>query len=324
MTKYEENSLHSSVMPVFWSMLCQSKEITQATLLRTAGINKKSFHRHRSDYVPEGSSEPTLTELCAYWLAKDENLRFRAIAFPIQQTSRKSRGSNKTSSRPRTEKKLPYKESLLRAILTLLGWNSSGVKTLNLWTIKPHQANSELILSAKKQALGLEPPSWCCQKANIPNSIANDLMHLLQTSEIANDLQQECCLNSFKAPDEDKIGWLLTGFFSYIALIANPVLSKYDKELADLFVNRQKNLGWKPAEPWLLKFAWCLNTIFAQSERLLLLREGVLHETLEEVSLDNIRGFDVSTTSFKRLYPEEILNRQQKHMPEENFATWRF
>lgn len=317
---YDEKTVRKAVVPVFWEKLCSSEKITQADLLSKAGMNKRSFHKKRDVYSSKMTINATLPEICASWLAKDEVLRFRAIVFPIDQAQRKSRDSKRIINRPRKKADVIPLESVRRAILTLLGWNSSGIKTLGFWTVRPHQDNSEVLLSAKRQVLALEDPAWNDQNVSIPNSINKFLMHAIQTTKLQAEMLEDHCLDSFKSPDDQKIGWLLTSCFAFVALIANPYLAKFDGQMIELFKFYQEGKGQEFNEPWLKHFVSCLDAVFSQAERLLLLREGVLRR----VTRESIRGFDPAVTAYEDSYPELVRNEQQKFFDGETFGNWSF
>ncbi|EKD80868.1 MAG: hypothetical protein ACD_39C02121G0002 [uncultured bacterium] len=314
--KIYEESIRKRVQPVFWSMISASTRIIQGDLL-AHGINKKSFHNHRLSIARGTIFGPTLPELCAYWLAKDEILRFRAIVFPIKRT----KYQHKCDRRLLTTERLHPCESIRRGILTLLGWNSAGVKTKTIWSVSPHHDNTLVINSAKEMALGIAAPSWLAEKGDIPRSITKQLLTTLQRTDSKAFFEDGHSLSSFKSSEDRKLGWLLQSCFSYIAFCANPILAKYDKKLIALFEAPEQNTFREQSKSWISEFADCLNIVLAQAERLLLFREG----SLRRISEENVKGFDLSNLAYEELYPELLQTQKlEMMMPGENFSDWKF
>lgn len=326
----EKDEIIEKILPIFWKKICLSEKVTQESLLLDAKINKRTFMKYKNDYFEDhllDSSlfpvQPTLVDLIALFLAKEETDRVNAICSPkIVRLCKRHSGKKQNME---TEDSLEPQEIIRRFILTLLGWNKRGVKQTTLWTAKPHPKNFTLIQQSKNYVIGVSSPYWNLQKPSLGLSTHHLLLHTLQKKEMSNLFQPEKHRALLKTPASSQYVQTLTTTSSFIGFVANNFLSEFDDSLA-LFYSKAKPT--KETVRSVERFISCLNTTFMQVEQLLFLKEN----SIRKASIDSLKGFDETKLEYDDVYScyftdhRSEENRRKIHTmaKDEDFKEWKF
>lgn len=318
--QYDEKNFKIVLQNYCWQKLVSGKIITQNDFFDNTILNKKSFLKHRSSYVGGQVAEPLIADLFSYWLALDEVERIIRTAFPIVHTNRSKRFSESTSKYKNRLKRLDsVEECIRRLVLTLLGWNSHGVKTMTLWSIPHSESNKILLQNTKDFILGLSFPRWLKNVRMTPLSIA--FYNSLQRLDAQDLFISGKSISSLKEINGKKNTWALQNVLAFIVNIANRILSGFDLELTEWYLTKDVRTVGGAIPEWLTEFTARLNIVLSQVERLLFFKEGVLRRIVPET----IAGFNRSAIDYKSIYPEIFREESMvRKMPDETFENWKF